>query len=90
MPENTLLNFVEKRAILSRVIPHGPRKRKPTTNVDAHSHILNELEWTILLDSQFYFEELDLGLKKLHQGGESYKRIACKKRPKLGSIWRET
>ena len=33
--------------------------------MDAHSHILNELEWTSLLGSQFYFEELDLGLKKL-------------------------
>ena len=39
------------------------------TNVDAHSHILNDPEWTILLDSQIYFEELDLGLKKLHKGG---------------------
>ena len=66
--------------ILSRAIPHGPRKRQPTTNADAHSHILNELEWTSLLGSQVYFEELDLGLKKLHKGGESYKGIV---------LWRE-
>ena len=26
MPENTPLNSVEKRVILSRIIPHGPRK----------------------------------------------------------------
>ena len=58
--------------IISRIIPHGPRK-KPTTNVDAHSHLLNKLEWTSLLGSQVNFEELDLGLKKLHKGGESYK-----------------
>ena len=32
--------------------------------MDAHSHILNEPEWTILLDSQVYFEESDLGPKK--------------------------
>ena len=82
MPENTLLNSVEKRVILSRIIPHGRRNRKPTTNVDSHSHILNELEQTSLLGSQVYFENLDLGLKKLHKGGESYKGIACKKRPK--------
>ena len=41
--------------------------------MDAHSHILNELERTCLLGSQVCFEELDLGLKKLHKGGESYK-----------------
>ena len=68
--------------ILSCIIPHGQRKRQPTTNVDAHSHILNELERTSLLGGQVYFEELDLGLKKLHKGGESYKGIACKNRPK--------
>ena len=73
MPENTLLNSVEKRVILFRNIPHGPRKRQPTTNVDAHSHLLNKLEWTSLLGSQVYFEELDLGLKKLHKCGEPYK-----------------
>ena len=33
--------------------------------MDAHSHVLNEHEWTSLLGSQLYFEELDLGLKKL-------------------------
>ena len=49
--------------------------------MDAHSHILNELERTIFLSSQVYFKELDLGLKKFHKGGESYKGIACKKRP---------
>ena len=27
VPDNTLPNFVEKRVILSRIIPHGPRKR---------------------------------------------------------------
>ena len=27
MPENTLLNSVEKRGILSHIIPHGPRKQ---------------------------------------------------------------
>ena len=69
MPENTLLNSEEKRVFLSRIISHGLR----TTNVDAHSHILNELEWTSLLGSQVYFEELDLGLKKLHKSGEIYK-----------------
>ena len=58
--------------------------------MDAQSRILNELEWTRLLSSQVCFKDLDLGLKKLHKGGESYKGIACKKRPKLGSIWRET
>ena len=52
--------------LLSRIIPHGPRKREPTTNVDAHSHILNEHEWTSLLGSQVYFEESDLGLKKVN------------------------
>ena len=41
--------------------------------MDDHSHILNEPEWTSLLDNQVYFEELDLGLKKLHKGGEPYK-----------------
>ena len=41
--------------------------------MDAHSHILNELEQTSLIDSQVYFEELDLGLNKLHKGGEPYK-----------------
>ena len=35
------------------------------------------------------FKDLDLGLKKLHKGGESYKGIACKKRFKRSSIWRE-
>ena len=34
-------------------------------------------------------KESDLGLKKLHKGGESYKRIACKKRFRRSSIWRE-
>ena len=48
-------------------------EREPTTNVDAHSRILNDLEWTSLLESQVYFKELDLGLKKLHKGGEPYK-----------------
>ena len=43
------------------------------SNADAHSHILNKLEWTSLLSIQVYFEELDLGLKKLHHGGEPYK-----------------
>ena len=33
--------------------------------MDAHSHILNEPEWKSLLGSQVYFEESDLGLKKL-------------------------
>ena len=33
--------------------------------MDAHSHILNEPERTSLLGSQVYFEESDLGLKKL-------------------------
>ena len=42
--------------------------------MDAHSHILNETEWTSLLGSQFYFEELDLGLEKLQKGGEPYKK----------------
>ena len=56
--------------------------RESDNNVDAHSHILNEPEWTSLLGSQVYFEELDLGLKKLHKGGDSYKGITCKKRPK--------
>ena len=32
---------------------------------DAHSHILNNPEWTSLLGSQVYFEESDLGLEKL-------------------------
>ena len=41
--------------------------------MDSHSHILNEPEWTSLLGSQFYFEELYLGLKKLHKGGDPYK-----------------
>ena len=35
------------------------------------------------------FEESDLGLKKLHKGRESYKGIACKKRFRRSSIWRE-
>ena len=48
-------------------------KVKPTTNLDAHSHILNEPEWTSLLSSQVYFEELDMGQKKLHKGGTPYK-----------------
>ena len=39
----------------------------------AHSHILKEPEWTSLLGSQFYFEKLDLGLKKLHKGGDPSK-----------------
>ena len=34
--------------------------------MDAHSHILNEPEWTSLLGSQVYFEESYLGLKKLN------------------------
>ena len=34
-------------------------------------------------------KESDLGLKKLHKDGESYKGIACKKRFKRSSIWRE-
>ena len=34
--------------------------------MDAHSHILNNPEWTSLLGNQFYFEESDLGLKKLN------------------------
>ena len=34
--------------------------------MDAHSHILNEPEWTSLLSSQVYFKESDLGLKKLN------------------------
>ena len=34
--------------------------------MNAHSHILNEIEWTSLLSSQVYFEESDLGLKKIH------------------------
>ena len=51
--------------------------------MDANSHILNEPKWTSLLDGQVYFEELNLGLKKLHKDGEPYKTgIACKKRPK--------
>ena len=74
MLENSLLNSKEKRVFLSRIIPHGLRKRQPTTNVDAHSHILNKHEWTILLGSQVYFEELDLGVKKLHKGGEPDKK----------------
>ena len=41
--------------------------------MDSCSHILNEPKHTSLLDSQVYFEELDLGLKKLHKGGEPYK-----------------
>ena len=41
--------------------------------MDAHSHILNELEWKSLLGSQVYFEELDLGLKKLHKDEDPYK-----------------
>ena len=55
MPENTLLNSVEMKVFLSRII-------------------INEPEWTSLFGSQVYFEELDLGLKKLHKGGESLKR----------------
>ena len=51
--------------------------------MDAHSHILNELERTSLLESQVYFEELDLGIKKLHKGEESYKGIAYKKETKM-------
>ena len=57
---------IENRVILSRIIPHGLRKRQPTTNVDARSHILNEPERTSLLGSQVYFGESDLGLKKLN------------------------
>ena len=34
-------------------------------------------------------KESDLGLKKLHKVGESYKGIACKKRFIRSSIWRE-
>ena len=34
--------------------------------MDAHSHILNKPELTSLLESQFYFEESDLGLKNLN------------------------
>ena len=34
-------------------------------------------------------KESYLGLKKLHKDGESYKRIACKKRFRRISIWRE-
>ena len=34
--------------------------------MDAHSHILNEPQRTSLLGSQVYFEESDLGLKKLN------------------------
>ena len=30
---------------------------------------------------KFILKESDLGLKKLHKGEESYKGIACKKRP---------
>ena len=41
--------------------------------MDAHSHILNKPEWTSLLGNQFNFEELDLGLEKLHKDGEPYK-----------------
>ena len=33
--------------------------------MDSHSHILNNIERTSLLGSQVYFEESDLGLKKL-------------------------
>ena len=41
--------------------------------MDAHSHILNDPEWTSLLSSQVYFEELDMGIKKRHKGEEPYK-----------------
>ena len=50
--------------------------------MDAHSHILNEPDWTSLLNSQVYFEELDLGLKKLHKGGEPYKGDSLEKETK--------
>ena len=54
--------------------------------MDAHSHILNDPELTSLLSSQVYFEyfeELELGLKKLSiRVGSLIKGIACKKRPK--------
>ena len=55
MPKNTLLNSGEKRVFLFRVIPHGLKKQQTTIDVDAHSHILNELEWTSLLSSLSLF-----------------------------------
>ena len=48
--------------------------------MDAQSHILNGPEWTSLLDSQVYFEELDLGLKKLHKRGDPSKKGQLVKR----------
>ena len=48
--------------------------------MDSHSHILNEPKHTSLLGSQVYFEELDLGLKKLHKGGDPYKKGQLVKR----------
>ena len=41
--------------------------------MDAHSDILNETEWTILLGNQVYFGELDLVLNKFHKGREPSK-----------------
>ena len=42
---------------------------------------LTSLNEQVYLEVKSVFKELDLGLKKLHKGGESYKGIACKKRP---------
>ena len=73
MPENTFLNSEEKRVLLfcnystcsEKVIDY---------HMDSHSLILNESEWTSLLGSKVYFEELDLHIRKLHKGREPYKR----------------
>ena len=83
MPENTLLNSIEKRVILSRIILHGSRKPDniPPMLMPIHVFLmsLNEQVYSVVKSIS---KELDLGLKKLHKGEESYKGISCKKRPK--------
>ena len=82
MLENTLLNSEEKSVLFSYYSTWS-EKVINYHQCGCQFNILNELEWTSLLGNQVYFEELDVGLKKIHKGGESYKGIACKKRQKM-------
>ena len=64
------------------------RDNLPPTWMPIHI-LLMSLNGQVYSAVKSILKELDLGLKKLHKGGESYKGIAFKKRPKWGSIWHE-
>ena len=56
------------------------RDNLPPMQMPVHI-FLTSLNEQVNLAVKSIFKEPDLGVKKLHKGRESYKGIACKKRP---------